>query len=169
MNELELAAKNVASTLQELDLRIVFAESCTSGLIAASLGLVPGISSHLCGSAVVYREQTKVQWLGVEQSTLDEHSAVSEPTTAEIAQGVLALTKEADLSLGITGHFGPNAPGNLDGAVFVAVYQRAADELRQLATRRFQLETHARADRQREAASRALQFLADVLQHSQSQ
>ena len=167
MNELELTAKELASVLKELDLRIVFAESCTSGLIAASLGLIPGISSYLCGSAVVYREQTKVNWLGVDQAKLDEHSAESPATTAEIARKVLERTPEADVSLGITGHFGPNAPVN-DGVVFVTVYQREGDSqdddlLREVAVRRFQLETQSRSDRQRVAAMLALRLLVEVL------
>lgn len=166
MSELEQVAENVGVILKKRDLRVVFAESCTSGLIAASLGLVPGISGYLCGSAVVYREQTKIDWLGVGESTLENHSAESAATTKEIASGVLQRTMEADIALGITGHFGPNAPEN-DGVIFVAVCQRETNEgtseTSVLADKRFQLKSTSRADRQREAATRALQLLADVL------
>ena len=115
------AAQMVADRLKQRGSRIVLAESCTAGLISASLGLVPGISGYLCGSAVVYREQTKVDWLAADPRTLAEHSAVSHPVTEQIASGVLRNTQEADISLGITGHFGPNAPEGMDGLVFVAV------------------------------------------------
>ena len=36
----------LAGLLTEADRRLVLAESCTAGLVAASLGRVPGISRH---------------------------------------------------------------------------------------------------------------------------
>ena len=157
-------AKELVVKLQEHDLRVVFAESCTAGLISATLGLVPGVSSYLCGSAVVYREQTKMAWLDVAPDTLAEHTAESLATTRQIATGVLEKTPEADLALGITGHFGPNAPEEIDGQVFIAAYRR--NEHRGtylLGESAFQLVTASRADRQREAVSTALRFLVELI------
>ncbi len=164
-NGLAAAANEVAARLKHAGSRIVFAESCTAGLISASLGLVPGISGHLCGSAVVYREQTKVDWLAADPETLSDHSAVSHSITEEIARGVLEKTQEADISLGITGHFGPNAPDGMDGVVFVAVCLRgvASEPIQTSAAKQFQLASKSRPDRQQEAALLAFQFLLDVL------
>ena len=44
---------------------LVLAESCTGGLAAAALATIPGISRWFCGSAVTYRDQTKIDWLAV--------------------------------------------------------------------------------------------------------
>ena len=61
------AAAKLAETLEQLgDQKVVFAESCTCGMAAALLGEVPGISNYFCGSQVVYRDLSKIDWLGVD-------------------------------------------------------------------------------------------------------
>jgi PncC family amidohydrolase len=124
--ELVTRAQEVAAALQSSGRQLVLAESCTAGLVAASLGSVPGISQHLCGSAVVYQERTKVAWLGVSESTLQRIGAVSEEVADEMATSILERTPFADLSAAVTGHLGPDAPAELDGVVFIAV--KARDE-----------------------------------------
>ena len=95
-NTLEDLARQVAARLEEQNKRVVFAESCTGGKMAAAMTTVPGISSWFCGSAVTYREATKTQWLSVAESDLAQHTAESEFTTVKMAQGVLEKTPEAD-------------------------------------------------------------------------
>lgn len=119
--------QEVASLLQRTDRRVVFAESCTGGLVAASLARVPGISRFLCGSAVVYRLDTKAQWLGVPESLLINPGPVSGEVAAAMAEGVLARTPEADIAVSITGHLGPDAPKNLDGVLYIARAVRKQD------------------------------------------
>ncbi len=116
--------QEVATLLERTKRRIVFAESCTGGLVSASLARVPGISGFLCGSAVVYRLDTKAKWLGVPAALLDDPGPVSEVVAREMALGVLAHTPEADLAASITGHLGPNAPDDQDGLVFIAIARR---------------------------------------------
>ena len=82
-------ARRLARSLKEHPYRIVFAESCTGGLVAASLVQVPGISEYLCGSSVVYREATKTAWLAIAPGFLRRHSAVSPETTLQLAAQVL--------------------------------------------------------------------------------
>ena len=43
-------AQSLANCLNQRQVGVVFAESCTAGLVAASLAQVPGISRWLCGS-----------------------------------------------------------------------------------------------------------------------
>ena len=117
-------AREVAELLTQLQLKIVFAESCTAGLISATLARVPGASNFHCGSAVVYRLDTKTQWLDVPASMLNHHGAVSDPVAATMAEGALFHTTEADLAVSITGHLGPHAPEEQDGLVFVGVAMR---------------------------------------------
>jgi len=117
----------VAELLKSTVTRVVFAESCTAGLVSASLGRIPGISEFHCGSAVVYRLDTKTQWLGISPALLEDPGPVSSEVGRAMAIGVLERTPEARMSVAITGHLGPNAPPHQDGLVFVGVARRQPD------------------------------------------
>ena len=149
----EEVVHGLAESLSRTQLKIVFAESCTGGLVSAALAGVPGISEWLCGSAVTYRSPTKVAWLGVDAAEIAQHTAVCPDVALQMALGVLEKTPEADLALSITGHLGPGAPKGMDGLVFVAIARRcengnpATDVFRRL------LVSEDRLLRQREAAS----------------
>src|SRR5688500_6750570 len=100
---LDEIARRVAEELARRRLRLVLAESCTAGLISATLAKTPGISEWLCGSAVVYRNATKIAWLGVPATVMeDPGSGPVSPQCAEaMARGALDQTPEAQLSLSI--------------------------------------------------------------------
>jgi len=142
--------------------RIVFAESCTAGLVSASLAGVPGVSEHHCGSAVTYRNDTKQRWLGVDAELIRQHTAVSEAVAREMARGVLQRTPEATVSLAITGHLGPQAPEGFDGLVFVAAARREAT-VQDLFVERIELQSDSRLERQQEAAACVLRLAAERL------
>ncbi|QDS95394.1 Nicotinamide-nucleotide amidohydrolase PncC [Roseimaritima multifibrata] len=118
MNE---AAQALATILAQRNAKIVFAESCTAGLVSATLAAIPGISNYLCGSAVTYREATKAAWLGVSEKQMALETAVCAEVALQMASGVLAKTAEADLAVSITGHLGPGAPEALDGCLYIGV------------------------------------------------
>ena len=117
---------SVRDRLRDRGDRLVLAESCTAGLVAAELGQVPGISEFLCGSMVVYRTPTKTAWLGISSELL--HDPVIGPVSAEVtialARAVLEKTPEATVAAAITGHLGPGAPAGLDGQVHCAMVRR---------------------------------------------
>ena len=123
---LEKSLQEVAQLLLRGNSKIVFAESCTGGLLSATLSRVPGISAVHCGSAVVYRLDTKTRWLGVPAALLVDPGPVSEPVARAMSEGVLARTPEADVAISITGHLGPDAPTDQDGLVFVGIAIRGA-------------------------------------------
>lgn len=160
---LAMLSQQVVTLLAKHQSKLVLAESCTAGLIAATLGGTPGVSQYLCGSAVVYREQTKIDWLNVSPETLRSKTAVSTETTTEIAYSVLRKTNEANWSLGITGHLGPNSPPHLDGQIFVACFQRLNDELNLEGAASHQLLAESRIDRQEEATEFSLLHLTKCL------
>jgi len=87
-------------------LRLSCAESCTGGLVAASLTDIPGASDVFGGGIVAYANGVKSQMLGVPEGLLAQFGAVSEQTAAAMAQGALAVG-EADLSVSTTGIAGP--------------------------------------------------------------
>ena len=152
-NELSQTAEQLAHQLAEQQLRIVFAESCTAGLVSATLAQVPGISQWHCGSAVVYRETTKTAWLAIPPAMIEKHNVVSSEIAQLMAAGVLQFTPEADISAAITGHLGPNVPAELDGVVHVAAARRENGAVSLTGSSRFVLEATTRVARQQEASS----------------
>ena len=152
MAELEEAARQLAHRLAERRMRLVLAESCTGGLVAATLATIPGISQWLCGSAVTYRDQTKIDWLDVSATHIVHLTAVSEEVAGEMATGVLQETQEADLAVSITGHLGPDAPASFDGVIWLGVARRHAGRIDGPRAVRYTLSSQLRVDRQREAA-----------------
>lgn len=89
------------------DLTISTMESCTGGMVAARLINVPGVSEVFKAGYVTYSNKAKRKVLGVKQTTLKKHTAVSAKVAEEMAQGVSLLTK-ADVTLSVTGLAGPD-------------------------------------------------------------
>lgn len=156
------AAAEVAGLLAARRLRLVMAESCTGGLAAAALATFPGISEWFSGSAVTYREQTKIDWLAVSAKDLAEVSAVSSLIAAQMAQGVLVATREADVAVAITGHLGPGAPADLDGTIWIGSARRRTP-LAAAHTESLHLTATQRQARQAEAATHLLRHAATIL------
>jgi len=162
-DELHDAAQQLAVLLSAQQRHIVFAESCTAGLVSAALAGVPGVSQWHCGSAVTYRETTKTAWLSVPPELIEQKNVVSSEVAAAMAEGVLHLTPEAGVAASVTGHLGPDAPADLDGVIYIAVARREGDEIAVLATHRSHLACRERAQRQQEAAVAVLRRVAAAL------
>lgn len=152
--------------LQERNLKIVLAESCTGGMAAAMMTGVPGVSNYFCGSAVTYRIATKDQWLGIDTDVIIAHTAESPETSLAMAIGILDRTPEADLAAAVTGHLGPDAPPEKDGVIYVAIARRTG-ERRTTNWRGFTLASMDRAKRQQEAADAMLGYVVNCLHASQ--
>ena len=161
---LSTVATELAALLESHRSRVVFAESCTAGLVSATLAQVPGISQWLCGSAVTYREATKTAWLDVPDATIQQHNVVSAEVAQAMALGVLQLTPEADLAASITGHLGPDAPADLDGIAPIAIARRGETGPSLLTMKRCELESTDRSQRQREATAAVLRLVASCLE-----
>ena len=155
-SDLSQAAEELAALLTDKELRVVFAESCTAGLVSATLAQVPGVSEWHCGSAVTYRETTKTAWLNVSPQVIEEHDVVSAEVAQAMAMGVLQITPEADIAAAITGHLGPNAPTELDGVAYIAIEHRSAENAVAPCVTKIELQSSSRLDRQREAAREVL-------------
>lgn len=97
----------VAANLMKHQLSISCAESCTGGLFAATLTRIPGISAVFDRGFVTYSNLAKIKELGVNQTTLDNHGAVSQETADEMAQGVYRATG-SNLCIAVTGIAGPD-------------------------------------------------------------
>ncbi len=95
------------------------AESCTGGLLAATLTDMPGSSLWFDRGFVTYSNAAKMQHLGVHPDTLERFGAVSEETAMEMAAGVLAACESAHFAVSTTGIAGPGGatPGKPVGMV----------------------------------------------------
>ena len=105
------------------NLTISTAESCTGGMVAASLISYAGISSVFMEGAVTYSNEAKINRLGVKKETLDKYGAVSSEVAAEMAQGI-AKTAGTNIGLSTTGIAGPGG-GSAEkpvGLVYVGLY-----------------------------------------------
>src|SRR5690606_4814499 len=99
---------------------------CTGGLIAGCLTEVSGSSAVVDCGFVTYSNEAKVSMIGVQQSTLDAHGAVSEATAREMAIGAIKASR-AHLSVAVTGIAGPSGgtPEKPVGLVHIAAASRS--------------------------------------------
>lgn len=98
-----------AEVLQAAGLRqimIATAESCTGGLIAATLTEMPGSSASFDCGFVTYSNSAKHRMLQVKPETIETFGAVSEQVASEMALGALANSSAA-FSVSVTGIAGP--------------------------------------------------------------
>jgi PncC family amidohydrolase len=161
---LQQAIEKLVQVLKaETENKVVFAESCTAGLVAATLARTPGISEFLCGSVVVYRESAKQAFLNINPETLAEYTDVSSQVSEQMAVNALGTLQEANWSASITGHLGPGVPSDLDGKVFIAIAKRDG-KVKQIASRSIELSSKGRIERQREAACCVLELLCEIIQ-----
>jgi nicotinamide-nucleotide amidase len=86
--------------------RIVTAESCTGGLVAAALCQVAGASEVFERGFVTYSNRAKQELLGVPGDLIADLGSVSEPVARMMAEGALA-NAHAHLAVAITGVAGP--------------------------------------------------------------
>lgn len=92
--------------LQNNDLMAAVAESCTGGMLSASIVSVSGASKVFYEGVVTYANQSKIDRLGVSYETLEQYGAVSEQVAKEMAYGL--IDNEVDLAIATTGIAGPD-------------------------------------------------------------
>lgn len=113
----------VSKMLVENNLKIAVAESCTGGMVSASLINYPGISSVFMEGCVTYSNEAKMKSLGVKKETLDVYGAVSDNCAKEMASGV-AARYNTNVGIATTGIAGPG--GGTDekpvGLVYFGIY-----------------------------------------------
>ena len=114
-------------------LAVAVAESCTGGLVAMTITEVPGSSGYFRGGVVSYADSAKVDMLGIPETMLAAHGAVSAQVAVAMATG--AQTRfHAALAASITGVAGPDGGSDEKpvGLTYVALASGAGVEVRRL-------------------------------------
>ena len=152
-------ADGLLAECRRLGLTLATVESCTGGLIAATLTAIPGSSAVIETGFVTYSDRAKHALVGVPEDLLSTHGAVSEPVARAMARGGLERSG-ADLVVAVTGIAGPGGatPTKPVGLVHLAVTARDGTMLHE--------RTVLRGDRatiRAETVRRALNLLAQLV------
>jgi nicotinamide-nucleotide amidase len=166
MSDGELIAQ--AHALLELcrskTLKIATAESCTGGLVAATLTEIAGSSDVVERGFVTYSNEAKQAMLGVPATTLASHGAVSAETAQAMATGALAHAP-VDLAVSVTGIAGPG--GAVAGKPVGLVHFGAASRRGQLIHRERRYGDIGRAQVRHASVIEALAMLRELAEKEQ--
>jgi nicotinamide-nucleotide amidase len=100
------AVETLAAILLKNHWRLTTAESCTGGLVAASLTNLAGSSEWFERGYVTYSNDAKSEDIGVEAHLIQDHGAVSEQVAKAMAIGA-KQSSNSNIALSITGIAGP--------------------------------------------------------------
>ncbi len=112
---MDVLAAQLGGLLKSHGLMLATAESCTGGGVAQAITDVAGSSAWFERGFVTYSNLSKQQMLGVSESTIAQHGAVSEAVVREMVAGAL-LRSSAQVALAVSGIAGPGG-GTLDKPV----------------------------------------------------
>ncbi len=151
--------KKIQTRLETRGETVGFAESCTGGLLSATLSTRSGISKVFLGSVVSYHSRVKNELLGVPQSLLQVMGEVSTPVALEMARGVLRHIK-TNWALAITGVAGPTG-GTLEKPVGMVCFALVGPGYSETRTEKF--EPKSREYVQQAAVGFALKWLTEAI------
>lgn len=140
------------------------AESCTGGLIIASLTDIGGSSDVVDRGFVTYSNEAKHEMLGVPMHLITTHGAVSEEVAMAMAAGALARSR-AGIAVSVTGIAGPGG-GSTAKPVGLVWFGLALRRKQPIAMRRLFLD-HGRASIRRAATNTALEWILEALSADQ--
>lgn len=124
-SELRARAFTLLAELRAKNLKLATAESCTGGLVAGLFTEIAGSSDVFERGFVTYSNEAKHELLGVPQSLLEMHGAVSEEVAQAMALGALKYSR-ADIVIAVTGIAGPGGATETKpiGLVHIAIARK---------------------------------------------
>ena len=156
-DELTALARRVVEENAACGRRIVLAESCTGGLVAAALTEIAGSSAVVERGFVTYSNESKQDLLGVSPDIIDTFGAVSIACVWAMAQGALKHSR-ADVAVAVSGIAGPDG-GSAEKPVGTVVFARAIRGEEESAAEEKRFEPGSRAEIRLQAALVALELL----------
>ena len=105
-DELLQKAERLLAACRTRGVMLATAESCTGGLITATLTAIAGSSDVVERGFVTYSNEAKHEMLGVPMELIVQHGAVSEPVARAMAEGALARSR-TQIAVSVTGVAGP--------------------------------------------------------------
>jgi PncC family amidohydrolase len=115
--------KLIVEPLQKRGMRLVTAESCTGGALAARFAVMKGAGDVFAGGIVAYQKATKVRMLGVSDELLSRPAgAVTAEVAEQMASGAIRVSG-ASIAVAVTGVVGPDTDedDNPVGLVYLAI------------------------------------------------
>lgn len=115
-------SKEVVELFSASGKTIFTAESCTAGLICASVANIDGASKVLLGGIIAYDNIIKTSILGVPEKILQQDGAVSFSCAQSMAENALKKSR-ASYGISVTGIAGPTGgtPEKPIGTVFIGI------------------------------------------------
>ncbi|QWE08865.1 CinA family protein [Polynucleobacter ibericus] len=99
--------KTLAQILLSKNWTVSLAESCTGGLVCASLTELAGSSEWFERGYITYSNEAKTECLDVPAQLIASHGAVSEPVAKAMAEGA-RINSGSNVAISITGVAGPS-------------------------------------------------------------
>ena len=106
MNSTDLT-KTLAEILLSRNWTVSLAESCTGGLVSATLTELAGSSEWFERGYITYSNEAKTECLDVPAQIIESHGAVSEPVAKAMAEGA-RINSGSNVAISITGIAGPS-------------------------------------------------------------
>ncbi|MBP5770912.1 MAG: CinA family protein [Bacteroidaceae bacterium] len=130
--QVKVVSREISEYLWRAGQTLSTAESCTAGLVAASIAALPGASTYFRGGVVTYVDELKQQLLGISEEMLQEKGAVSEDVARAMVEGALERL-QTDYAIAVTGYAGPGGgPEAPVGTIYVAVGKKGDIVVREL-------------------------------------
>ncbi len=116
-------SQNIVNILKKKNLKITFAESCTGGLMSASIVDISGASEVFEYGFITYSSISKQEMTEVKSKTIKEFGIVSQEVAKEMVIGAINKSK-ASVGISVTGCAGPgkDSDGNDAGTVCFGFY-----------------------------------------------
>lgn len=132
MSLLKEKAKEFLDTAKKKGWKLAAAESCTGGLVSATLTDISGAADVLDRGFVTYSNEAKEEMLKVPAAMIAEYGAVSKEVAVAMAEGALQHSN-ANITVSITGIAGPTGGSDAKpvGLVFIAVASKKGSKVHQ--------------------------------------
>ena len=151
--------KIVIKKLIKNKIKIALAESCTGGLLSASITSVPGSSKVLAFSLVTYSNRSKINLLKVPAKMIKKYGAVSKQVCLAMVKNVSKIG-ESSLSVSITGIAGPsgNTKNKPIGLIYIGIKKG-----NKIKVKKYLFKNKGRSYIQRTAVNKSLKLILMIL------